>query len=307
MQDRQEIFHRSPHNPILTPHDLPFRAVGVLNPGAAERDGEVILLLRVENVNGISDIYRARSRNGATDWQIDKEPVLRHGLKEWHYEEWGCEDARVTYVPEDACWYVTYVAFSQMGPAVAIARTTDMENFERLCLLGATNDKDGVLFPARFGGDYAILHRPDAGGYQHIWSAYSRDLIRWGEPHVVLQERGGPEWDAVRVGAGPPPIRTAKGWLLIYHGVKTYGAGPLYRAGVALLDSDVPYKVVARSHEFVFQPEAPYELSGLLPNVVFPTGALIRGDEIWMYYGAADRCVGLATAKLSDLLAVLDV
>jgi predicted GH43/DUF377 family glycosyl hydrolase len=302
----QELFERSPENPILSPADLPFRAVAVLNPGAAEQDGQVVLLVRVEDVNGFSDIYAARSRNGVTDWQIDPEPVLRHGLDEWRYEEWGCEDARATYVPEDECWYITYVAFSPMGPAVGIARSTDLKNVERISLLGATNDKDGVLFPRRFNGEYAMLHRPDAGGYQHIWSAYSKDLIRWGEPHCVLREGRGPAWDAVKVGAGPPPVLTDRGWLLIYHGVKGYGGGLLYRVGVALFHTDVPHKMIARSPGFIFQAAAPYELSGIVPNVIFPTGALMRGDELWMYYGAADRCIGLAIAKIDNLLAALE-
>jgi beta-1,4-mannooligosaccharide/beta-1,4-mannosyl-N-acetylglucosamine phosphorylase len=302
----REIFERSPRNPILSPQDLPFRAVAVLNPGAAEQDGQVVLLVRVEDINGFSDIYAARSPNGVTDWQIDPEPVLRHGLDEWRYEEWGCEDARVTYVPEDECWYVTYVAFSPMGPAVGIARTADLKTMERISLLGATNDKDGVLFPGRFHGEYAILHRPDAGGYQHIWSAYSQDLICWGEPHCVLREGSGPAWDAVKVGAGPPPVLTDRGWLLIYHGVKGYGGSLLYRVGIALFQTDAPHKMTARAPGFIFQAAAPYEQSGIIPNVVFPTGALVRGDELWMYYGAADRCIGLATAKIDDLLNVLE-
>ena len=147
-----------------------------------------------------------------------------------------------------------------------------------------------------------MLHRPDAGGREHIWSAYSPDLIHWGEPHCVLREGIGPAWDAVKVGAGPPPVPTSDGWLLIFHGVKRYGGELLYRAGLALLDKTTPHQVIGSSHGCVFQPEMPYEVSGALPNVVFPTGALVRGDELWMYYGAADSSVCLATAKLKDLL-----
>jgi predicted GH43/DUF377 family glycosyl hydrolase len=207
---------------------------------------------------------------------------------------------------EDECWYITYVAYSDMGPAVGIARTTDLQSVERLSLLGATNDKDGVLFPGKFDGEYAILHRPDAGGYQHIWSARSADLRRWGDPHCVFREGYGPTWDAVKVGAGPPPIRTDEGWLLIYHGVKGYGGGLVYRVGLALLDPQTPHKVLARTPGSIFEAEAPYEVTGIVPNVIFPTGAILRGDEVWMYYGAADRCIGLARANLSDLMALLE-
>ncbi|MHC4980555.1 MAG: glycoside hydrolase family 130 protein [Planctomycetota bacterium] len=149
------------------------------------------------------------------------------------------------------------------------------------------------------------MHRPDAGGIENIWSAFSPDLLHWGEPHCVLPERSGAAWDSVKVGAGPPPILTEHGWLLIYHGVKAYGGNFVYRVGVALLDRDTPYKVIARGRDWVFQAEAPYELSGYVPSVVFPTGVLVRGDELWMYYGAADSYVCLATARLDDVLAVL--
>ena len=299
------IFHRAEENPILTAGDLPFRAAAVLNPGAAEHDGQVVLLARVEDLEGYSSLYVARSDNGITGWKIEPQPLLRRGEEGYDYETWGCEDARVTYMSEEGCWYITYVAYSSMGPAVGIARTRDFAQAERVCLLGMTNDKDGVLFGRKFGGRWAILHRPDAGGGEHIWTAYSPDLIHWGEPHCILREGEGPSWDGVKVGAGPPPILTDQGWLLLFHGVKAYGGKLIYRVGAALLDAETPHKVLARSAEAIFQAEAPYELSGTVPNVVFPTGAIVRGQDLWMYYGAADTYVCLAIAKLDDIMAVL--
>ena len=161
------------------------------------------------------------------------------------------------------------------------------------------------MFPHRFGQRWAMLHQPDAGGIEHIWSAYSPDLIHWGQQHCVLPEGGGPTWDAVKVGAGPPPVLTDQGWLLFYHGVKSYGGRLIYWVGVALLDRDQPHKAIARALQSVFCAEEPYELSGLVPNVVFPTGLLVRGQELWMYYSAADTCICLATAKIADVLSIL--
>ncbi|UCC31353.1 MAG: hypothetical protein JSU86_03570 [Phycisphaerales bacterium] len=299
------VFHRVPNNPLLTPASMPFPAAAVLNPGAAEQNGEIILLLRVENHAGYSSIYVARSRDGVTGWQIESEPILRYGQDRWRYEMWGCEDARVTYLPEEKRWYITYTAYSPRGAAVAIARSDDLVKAERIGLVFSPNNKDAALFPRRFDGRWAVLHRPDAGGIEHIWSAYSPDLVHWGEPHCVVPEGEGAAWDAVKVGAGPPPILTEHGWLLIYHGVKGYGGHLIYRVGVALLDKEKPYRMIARSANWVFQAEAPYELSGLVPNVVFPTGLLVRGDELWLYYGAADTYVCLATAKLADVLGTL--
>ena len=299
------LFQRWPQNPIISPTDLPFRGSSVLNPGATEQDDEVVLILRVEDCTGCSNLHVARSKDGATDWKIEKKPILRYGEPEWRYEEWGCEDARITYISKEKRWYITYTAYSSNGAAVALARTDDLVQAERIGLIFSPNNKDAVLFPRKFDGRWAVLHRPDAGGIEHIWSAYSPDLVHWGEPHCVVPELGGAAWDGVKVGAGPPPILTKYGWLLIYHGVKAYGSQLVYRAGVAMLDKDRPHKVVARSPNWIFQAEAQYELSGLVPNVVFPTGLLLRGDELWMYYGAADTCVCLATAKLDNILAEL--
>jgi beta-1,4-mannooligosaccharide/beta-1,4-mannosyl-N-acetylglucosamine phosphorylase len=299
----KQVFRRSKQNPLITTHDLPFPAAAVLNPGAAEFGDDVVLLLRVEDRAGCSSIYVARSANGITEWQIEPEPLLRYGQEEWRYEIWGCEDARVTYVAEQKQYYITYTAYSPMGAAVALARTRDFKQAERIGLIFSPNNKDAVLFPKKFDGRWAVLHRPDAGGIEHIWFAFSPDLEHWGRPSCVLTEMGGPAWDGVKVGAGPPPILTDAGWLLIFHGVKQYGSQLVYRAGTALLDEKKPYKVIARSPSWVFQAEAPYEISGLIPNVVFPTGLLLRGDELWMYYGAADSSACLAIAKLDDILA----
>jgi beta-1,4-mannooligosaccharide/beta-1,4-mannosyl-N-acetylglucosamine phosphorylase len=300
------IFKRSPANPLITPQQLPFPAAAALNPGATEQRGEVVLLLRVESKDGHSSIHVARSRDGVTGWQVEPEPILRRGQKRWRYETWGCEDARITHVEDEDRWYITYTAYSEHGAAVALARTDDLVSAQRIGLIFSPNNKDAALFPVKFDGRWAVLHRPDAGGLEHVWSAYSPDFVHWGEPHCVLPEGGGAAWDAEKVGAGPPPILTDKGWLLIYHGVKGYAGRLIYRVGVALLDRDKPHKVIARLPHWVFQAEAPYEITGLVPNVVFPTGLLLRGDELWMYYGAADTCVCLATAKLADVLAALE-
>jgi len=299
------IFKRVDENPIISPLDVPFFAAAVLNPGATEQDGEVVLLVRVEDALGYSSIRVARSRNGVTGWEFQPKPILRYGQPQWRYEQWGCEDARVTYIAEEKCWYITYTAYSENGAAVALARSEDLVSAERVGLIFSPNNKDAVLLPKRFQGRWAVLHRPDAGGIEHIWSAYSPNLVHWGEPHCVLRELGGASWAGVKVGAGPPPVLTERGWLLVYHGVKAYGGNMVYRAGLALLDRDRPHKVVARSRKWVFQAEAPYETSGLTANVVFPTSLLARGDELWMYYGAADTCVCLATAKTKDVLAAM--
>lgn len=299
----QGLFSRSEHNPLLTVSELPIPANAVLNPGAVEIDGEVLLLLRIDSKRGISQIRVARSANGVDDWRIDPHPLLEPRLAEYPYEEWGCEDPRVTQIAPGK-WLIAYVAYSRYGPSVAFATTEDFRSVTRLGVVLAPTNKDAVLFPRKFDGQWIMLHRPVTGGQEHIWYASANgDLSHWGQPGVLMPQNGGPWWDALRIGVGAPPLLTDQGWLLIYHGVKELGSRPVYRLGLALLDLDDPRKVLARTSDWVFAPEASYEQNGLVPGVVFTCGAICRGDEVWMYYGAADTVIGLATAKMSDLLA----
>ncbi len=301
------VFSRCQSNPILTADDIPGCAVAALNPGATTQGDQVALLVRAEYANGYSDILVARSDNGVDGWQVEPEPLLRHGLEDMRYEKWGCEDARVVWVEQKRKYYITYTAVSPAGTAVGLAESDDLREARRVGLIFSPNNKDAAIFPELIDGRFVALHRPDAGdGIENIWIAFSKDLVYWGEPHCVLKENEGPAWDGMAVGAGPPPIRTEHGWLMIYHGVKEYGNRPVYRAGAAMLDLDQPHRVTARTPECILQPRSRYEFSGIMPNVVFPSGLLLRGDELWMYYGAADTVSCLATGSLQDLLARLE-
>lgn len=296
-------FVRMGHKPLLTPDDLPFRANCVFNPGAVEVGGEVLLLLRIEAKEGTSHIRVARSTNGVDHWRIDDTQLLEPDLPEYPYEEWGCEDPRVTQIGPEK-WIIAYTAYSRYGPAVALATTKDFVSVERLGAVLSPTNKDAAVFPEKFDGRAMMLHRPVTAGYEHIWHVTSNcdDYTHWCLPGVVMPQRGGPWWDGLRVGVGAPPIKTEQGWLMIYHGVKEMGGNPVYRLGLALLDKENPKKLLARASDWVFGPEAEFEQKGLIPNVVYTCGAIPRGDEIWMYYGAADTVVGLAVAKTQDLL-----
>jgi len=295
------LFVRRPRRPLLTSDDLPVEANAVFNPGVAEVDGQVVLLLRIEDRQGISHIHVARSKNGVDGWRIERRPLLEADLPDHPFEEWGCEDARVTQIGPHQ-WVIAYTAYSRYGPAVALATTEDFERVTRHGIVLSPTNKDAAVLPRQFDGLWIMLHRPVTGGQEHIWHASSSNLTHWSSPGILLPQRSGPWWDTLRVGVGAPPLRTEEGWLLIFHGAKEMGVRPVYRLGVALLDLGNPRKVLARSSEWVFAPETEYEQRGLVPNVVYTCGAICRGDEVWMYYGAADTVIGLATAKLSDLV-----
>jgi len=297
----EDLFKRHPGNPLITIHNVPGRAAAVYNPGVAQVGDETVLLLRVEDRRGMSHLRVARSKDGEHGWRVAPEPLLEEGLPEWPHEEWGCEDARVTRIGESE-WVMAYTAYSRFGAAVALATTTDFEAAERLGVVMPPNNKDATVLPEQVDDEWMVLHRPAPGGQEHIWYATSPDLTHWANHGCVMLERGGPWWDGLRIGMGAVPIRTDRGWLLIYHGVKEVLRREIYRLGLALLDLNNPRKLLARTTEWVFGPREDYERYGQAPNVVYTCGALVKGDEVWMYYGAADTSVCLAKARLSDLV-----
>ena len=218
------------------------------------------------------------------------------------YDALGCEDPRVTFLPERAGYLIAYVGYSAFGAGVCLAATSDFHAAERLGIVIPPYDKDAVLFPRHIGGRYLILHRPTINGLENIWLMESDDLLHWGRPVCVMQ-KGEKGWDSGKIGAGPPPIETPDGWLLIFHGAEQTPQGWVYRVGLALLALDDPTQVLARTKAPVFAPEAPYEVGGVKPGIVFPTGTVLRDDGlVQMYYGSDDVGISLATAPVSRLL-----
>ena len=308
-EERRELFVRHPANPILTADDWPYPVNVVFNPAAAQLEGETIVLVRVEDLTGISHLSVARSANGIDEWTIDPEPLLAPtpGIES---EQWGLEDARVVFVPEQERWVITCTAYGPAGPAVFLATTTDFRTVERHGVIRRPDDKNAALLPHRIGGEWILFHRPKTeftGSHGDILVSRSPDLHTWGAPEAVMQPRSGAWWDSLRIGIGPPPLQTEHGWLLIYHGVKEVVGGTIYRVGLALLDLDEPTRVLRRLPRWILSPLAPYERIGDVPNVVFPCGLVHdeRSGEVRLYYGAADTSVCVATAQLEDLLAAV--
>jgi predicted GH43/DUF377 family glycosyl hydrolase len=300
----RELFERYPGNPLLTSADWPYTVNAVFNPGVTRLDGETVLLARVEDRSGMSHLCVARSRDGVTDWTIDAHARLLPDL-ESDAERYGIEDPRITLLGDEHM--VVYTGYSAGGPLVRLASTRDFRTYQLHGTLMPPEDKDAALFPQTFDGRFALIHRPIAitpGDMAHIWLSWSPDLHYWGEPTILLPAREGAWWDAHKVGLGPPPLLTERGWLLLYHGVRATVSGSLYRLGLALLDAEQPDRVLARSREWIMAPRAPYELSGDVPGVVFPCGWTLAddGDTVHLYYGAADTSVCLATASLRALL-----
>jgi predicted GH43/DUF377 family glycosyl hydrolase len=297
-----DLFKRCEHNPILTPEDWPYPVNAVFNPGAAKLNTETLLLIRVEDMRGFSHLTVARSADGFTNWQIDSKPTLKAD-ESASEERWGLEDPRIVWLEEQKQFAVTYVSFSEGGPVVSLAITKNFKTFARLGTLLPPEDKDACLFPRRFDGRFALIHRPIVRGEAHIWLSFSPDLKHWGDHKMLIPTRAG-YWDCHRVGLACQPIEAPQGWLVFYHGVRTTAAGQIYRLGLALLDLKTPWKLLRRTDEWILGPQAPYERVGDVSDVVFPTGAIVQKetDQLHLYYGAADCTVAVATAKLSDVI-----
>ena len=188
---------------------------------------------------------------------------------------------------------------------MGIVKTRDFKKFERVAAGSEMNNRNGVLFPEKINGLYCRLERPMGDPHQdnaNMWISYSPDLIFWGKAKPLMNVRPG-LWDRQKIGGGAVPIKTDKGWLEIYHGVAGTCNGFIYRLGVCMLDLDDPSKVIARGEDAVLWPEHDYEMTGRVGNVVFTCNAVTEPDEtVRIYYGAADTCICLAEARLSDLI-----
>jgi predicted GH43/DUF377 family glycosyl hydrolase len=219
------------------------------------------------------------------------------------YEAYGVEDPRITRI-DDRFW-ITYVAVSRHGAATALASTTDFSRFERHGIIFPPENKDVVLFPEQIRDRYVALHRPNGAttfAPPQMWVAESGDLLQWGNHEPLILEHS--DWESGRVGAGTPPIRIGDGWLEIYHGncrPTQRGEVGSYQAAAMVLDPYHPARVLRRTAEPIFAPTEPFEREGFVPNVVFPTGIIKRGDVLLVYYGAGDAHTAMVEIPLREL------
>jgi predicted GH43/DUF377 family glycosyl hydrolase len=300
---------RSPKNPIIEPRPgIAWEIKATFNPGAAT-NGEVIhILYRAVDEHNISSLGHATTTDGETIVGRSLEPVLAP-VGSW--EELGCEDPRITAF--DGGFYVFYTAYSRRGPRVALASTTDFRSYERYGVVGPDHDdKDAALFPQLIGGKFAVAHRIEPNIEVAFFDSikqmervsqnpYSKNYLKRIEAHTIMKPKW--KWEEKKVGIGPPPIRTDAGWVVIYHGVDS---NTVYRVGAALLDLENPHRVIARTPEPILEPEEKFEVVGVVPNVVFPEGAVVVKDELKVFYGGADRVCCVASVPVRLLLESLE-
>lgn len=314
-------------NPIIKPRGDDWESVATFNCAAIHKDGKIHVLYRAV---GDYDRYASHLGHAILDEDLSllertEEPIFSPDIEVW---EMSTEDPRLTEIDDEL--YLTYVVTptpcppgavrrrlgipepeKRAGARAALAKVEDFRQFTRLGIITpfAVDERNTVLFPERIEGTYAALHRPSnwiGPGYPveqpSIWFAFLDGLPGRMYDHKVVMEPEQP-WEGKKIGAGPPPIKTDAGWLLIYHGVDP---DHVYKAGAALLDSEQPWRVIARTSEPILEPEEEYEREGDVPNVVFPEGVVVIGERLLIFYGAVDKVCCAASVNLDELIEYLE-
>ena len=297
-----ELLWRFDRNP-LTKHRPAPGVAAIYNSAVIPWEGAFLGVFRGDRFNGMPTLFLGSSPDGIA-WTFDPAPIPLQGddphvgIREYAY------DPRIVAIEgrHFVMWCNGY-----HGPTIGLAETRDFKTFQPLENAFLPCNRNGVLFPRKINGRYAMLNRPSDNGHTpfgDIFYSESPDLTFWGR-HRHVMGKGPDWWSGLKVGPGPIPIETPEGWLMIYHGVCNTCNGFVYRMGVALLDLDEPWKVRSLGKGFVFGPETPYETTGFVPNVTFPCAVLRDpgSDRIAVYYGSADTHVALAFGHLDELVA----
>ena len=274
--------------------DLAIKEFPRSDPDTDFSDPRLIVRSGQTYLTSISHLRIARSKDGI-DFEIDDTPAI---LAANEYETFGVEDPRISLI--EGTYYIHYVAVSPLGVVTYLASTEDFVDFRRHGVIFCPENKDVAIFPENIAGKFYALHRPVSPLFkkQDIWLADSPDLITWGNHRHLFGPRPGC-WDEAKVGAGAVPFRIEQGWLEVYHGVDRKNR---YCLGAALLDGAEPWRIVARSTEPIFEPQADYECEGFFGNVVFSCGLLREDDTLRVYYGAADTTICYAELSLQDVI-----
>ena len=295
----REVVWRSAQNPIIT-RDVAPRINSIFNSAVVPYEGEFAGVFRCDNTARGMELRAGLSKDGL-NWNIEAQRI-----------EFQCEDEEIgTFVygyDPRVCWiedryYVTWCN-GYHGPTIGVGYTYDFKTFYQLENAYLPFNRNGVLFPRKINGKFAMLNRPSDNGHTpfgDIFYSESPDMIHWGHHRHVMGTTDG--WQSTKIGAGPIPIETPEGWLMIYHGVITSCNGFVYSFGAALLDLEKPWKVIYRTKPYLLNPREYYECVGDVPNVAFPCAALHDPPtgRIAIYYGGADTVTCLAYTHVDAL------
>jgi len=297
----KRILEKYKNNPIMSPEKMPIDVLYTFNPGAIKHNNEYILMMDVTTLDDIHRLWIARSYDGY-NFKPDPNPVKWPSPDPAHLET-CIYDPRITKI--DGEYIILYASdLSQNNVRVGIVKTTDFEHYERISIGSEMGNRNGCLFPEKSDNLYVRFDRPFGNELDpcYMWLSYSPDLVFWGKSRP-LTYKGKPFQDGFKMGAGAVPIKTENGWLEIYHTVSQTCNGFIYRLKAMLLDYKDPSIVIGYTKDFLLWPEHDYEMTGRVSNVVFTCNAILEENGIIkIYYGAADKNIGLAEGKIEEII-----
>ena len=305
-QDRpsgtNDVMWRYSQNPVIGRYDIP-DSNSIFNSAVVPFEDGFAGVFRCDNKAVQMNIYAGFSKDGI-NWDIEHKPIVMEAGNTQMIDSDYKYDPRVVWI-EDRFWVTWCNGYH--GPTIGMAYTHDFKTFYQCENAFLPFNRNGVLFPEKIDGKYAMLSRPSDNGHTpfgDIYMSYSPDMKYWGEHRCVMKVSPFPEsaWQCTKIGAGPIPIRTDEGWLMIYHGVVNTCNGFRYSMGAAILDIDQPDKVLYRSRSYLLAPAMDYEMVGDVPNVVFPCAALVEDNKLAVYYGAADTSVAMSFGYLDEVI-----
>jgi len=303
-------FTRCHKQPIISPRPKnSWEAKATFNPAAFYADDKVHIIYRAMSEDDTSTFGYATSEDGVNISERLNKPIY---IPRADFEQKkgtgnsGCEDPRVTILNKTL--YMCYTAFDGQNPPRVALTSIPLQKFlnrqwdwQEPVLISAPgmDNKDAAIFPQKVNGNYLIFHRIGDDIDIAMVKSLNFDGQTWLEERRWLKQRR-EHWDNLKVGIAGPPFATSEGWVLLYHGVSKIDK--IYRVGAVLLDRKNPTKIISRTNRPLFVPETAYEKYGEVPNVVFPCGNVVINDQVYIYYGGADKVVGVATITTDDLL-----
>ena len=299
--DCNDVVWRYDFNPIIK-RDHIKTSNSIFNSAAVPFESGFAGVFRVDDKARNMQLHAGFSDDGIT-WDIGPQRIqFKTDTDEMEQFCYGY-DPRVVFI-EDR-YYITWCNGYKYKPTIGIAYTYDFRTFYQMENAFLPFNRNGVLFPRKINGNFAMLSRPSDNGHTpfgDIYYSQSPDMIFWGKHRYVM----GPSysWESTKVGAGPVPIETSEGWLVFYHGVLTSCNGFVYSFSAALLDRDEPWKPVKRGREYLISPQKIYECVGDVPNVTFPCANIVDAQtgRIAIYYGCADTCTGLCFTTVDNVI-----
>lgn len=299
-----DVIWRYENNPVIKRNAIP-SSNSIFNSAVVPFEGKFAGVFRCDSKSRSMDIFVGFSDDGI-NWNISHEPIEFTGEDDEILKRESRYDPRVCFI-EDR-YYITWCN-GYHGPTIGVAYTFDFKSFTQIENAFLPYNRNGVLFPRKINGLYGMVSRPSDTGHTpfgDIFYSQSKDMEFWGRHrHIMSTVRGDKSaWQSTKIGAGPIPIETTEGWLMIYHGVLNSCNGFVYSFGAAILDIDKPWIVKYRSKPYLLSPQEYYECVGDVPNVVFPCAALSDADtgRIAIYYGCADTVTGIAFTKVDELV-----